>query len=143
MNKLGIILVLTMILLTTFWVWMIIGPQQKQSDQAQPILLTKQSDDRGDVIVVVTPIILKQRQEAKFDVALDTHSVELSYDLLTVSSLNDDKGNSLKPLSWSGGTGGHHLKGQLVFPPLSAKAKSVKLVIAGISGFDWKFIWNL
>lgn len=143
MNKLGIILILTMLTLTGFWVWTVMGQSQTQKSRVQEKLLTKQSDERGGVTVAAEPIFLEAGKEASFKIVLDTHNVELDYDLLKVSTLSDEKGNSFKPLSWSGGSGGHHLKGDLVFPAFPAKAKLVQLLIAGISGFDRRFIWNL
>jgi len=143
MNKLGIILVVIMITLVGMWVWVVINPNQTSQSEVKSKVLSEQSDDQGQVTVDVTPVFLEPGKETKFSVTLNTHTVELSYDLLTVSNLADDKGNNLKPISWSGGSGGHHLVGELVFPSLSTKAKSVQLTIANISGFDRKFRWEL
>lgn len=143
MKKLGVFLILTMIVLTGFWVWSILDSSQPPKGQPQQKQLTKQSDNQGEVIVEVIPILLEKGLEARFKVLLDTHTIELSYDLSQAASLRDDLGNSLKSLSWSGGSGGHHLDGELVFPDISEKAKFVELTITGISGFDRRFKWNL
>ena len=143
MKSLGIILVLILITLTGLWVWAIAGPKQTPQEKVQQKSFTAQSSDRGEVSIEVTPVVLEPEKEAKFNLVFNTHTVELDYDLLKASSLSDDKGNIIKPISWSGGSGGHHLNGELVFPSLSAKAKSAKLIIVSISGFDRSFIWNL
>lgn len=143
MKKMGIILLLILVVLVGLWVWVMISPNQISKEQVQQKTFTKQSDDQGEVIVEVTPISLDAGKEVKFRVALDTHSVELAYDLMKTSKLVDDKGQSLVPFSWNGGSGGHHLNGELVFPSLATETKSAQLVIANISGFDRRFIWNL
>ncbi len=143
MKKLGIFLILMMIVLTFFWVWSVLDFRQPQKEQPQQKQSTKQSDNQGEVIVEVVPISLQKGSDAKFKVLLDTHTVELDYDLLGSASLKDDLGNNLKPLSWSGGSGGHHLNGELIFPAVSEKAKFVELTITNISGFDRRFKWKL
>lgn len=143
MKILGIFLVLVLVILVGSWAWIMIGANQVSQGTVKQKEFLKQSDDRGDVNVEVGPISLGAGKEVRFKVVLETHSVELNYDLLKISSLSDDKGNSLKPLSWSGGSGGHHLSGELIFPGLASKAKSAELLIANISGFDRSFRWNL
>lgn len=143
MKKLGTVLLLMSVVLVGSWIWMVVSSAEPALDQVQQKTLIRQSNDQGEVIVEVTPVVLKPGKEARFEVSLNTHTIELDYDLLKVSSISDDKGNKLSPLSWSGGSGGHHLTGELVFPSLSGKAKSVQLVIADISGFNRSFIWNL
>lgn len=153
MKNFGIIMVLILITLTGLWVWAVVGPNQTPQERIQQKLFsegkqsndlfTKQSNDQGDVIVEAVPVSLEPEKEAVFQVTFNTHSVELAYDLMKVSKLVDDKGNNLAPISWSGGSGGHHLNGELVFPSISAKAKSAQLIIANISGFDRSFVWNL
>lgn len=143
MKILGIFLVLILVILIGSWVWIVTGVNQASQGAVKQKEFLKQSDDQGEVIVEATPIFLEPGKEVRFKVVLDTHSVELSYDLLKAASLSDDRGNKLTPISWNGGSGGHHLNGELVFPALSAKAKSAELVIVNISGFDRSFIWNL
>lgn len=143
MKKMGIILVIIFTILVGLWIWVLSGSNQIFQNEIKPKAFSPQFDDRGQVTVDITPLSLELGKEAKFKVVLDTHSVELSYDLLRVSSLRDDKDSNFKPLSWGGGSGGHHLTGELVFPGLSAKTKSVELIILNISGFDRRFTWNL
>ena len=102
----------------------------------------EQVSDQGDVAIKVKPLSLKSGSEVKFQLSLDTHSVELNYDLVEKSSLTDDQGRTLKPISWDGGSGGHHLSGKLVFPDTD-KVKTLELVISGIDGVDRKFKWEI
>ncbi|MDP3948170.1 MAG: hypothetical protein Q8P87_00495 [bacterium] len=143
MNNLGRALVLMFIVLVGLWLWAVVDSKQTSPEVIQKELLTKQSSDQGEVSVEVTPVVLEPGREVKFNVVFSTHSVELDYDLLKVSSLSDDKDNSLTPISWSGGSGGHHLNGELVFSSIAGKAKSVELKIINISGFDRNFRWNI
>ncbi len=69
----------------------------------------------------------------KFDVKLDTHSVELNYDLVQITYLRDAGGNISLPGTWTGGNGRHHLSGLLSFPPFDDQS-SFELVFQGVSG---------
>lgn len=104
---------------------------------------TKQENQEADVAVEVTPLKLSSKESPEFDIVLDTHSVNLDKSLKDISVLEDDKGNMYSPISWSGGIGGHHIEGNLVFPSLSKDAKSVKLTIKQIGGVDRIFNWVL
>ena len=97
---------------------------------------------RSDVTVEVTPRVSLGR--GHFDVKFTTHSVDLDFNLVERSSLVSASGEKLKPLSWDGGQGGHHLSGTLKFPPFSRELKSMKLVLTNISSvkeriFEWSF----
>lgn len=100
-----------------------------------------QVNSQGDVGVAVTPLSLS-KDSTKFKVVLTTHSVDLDYDLKEASVLVTAE-KEYKALSWSGGRGGHHLEGTLVFPSFSKEAKAVKLVIRGIEGVDRSFEWKM
>jgi len=78
-----------------------------------------------------------------FNLKFTTHSIELDYDIKALSTLSDDKANMYKPLSWTGGRGGHHIEGELIFPKISQDAKSVKLIISKINGQNRIFEWKL
>src|SRR3970282_1973076 len=69
------------------------------------------TDNQGEVTVEVTPKNVSTRSETTFQVTLNTHSVALDLDLVKISKLIDDQGNTYQPLSWDGGSGGHHLSG--------------------------------
>lgn len=66
-----------------------------------------------------------------FEVSLNTHSVALDYDLTNLSVLKDSRGNVYKPLSWTGGSGGHHVSGVLQFPK-GAAAGTLELLIKDV-----------
>lgn len=102
-----------------------------------------QTNSEGEVTVEVTPISLSKDSNVQFKMVLNTHSVALDKDLKEVSILTDDNGQEYKPISWSGGVGGHHLEGILIFPPLSKETKSVKLTISGIANVNRVFEWIL
>ncbi len=102
-----------------------------------------QQNQEAEVTVKVTPLKLFSKENPEFDIILDTHSVNLDKLLKDISVLEDDKGNIYNPISWSGGTGGHHIEGKLVFQSLSEGAKSVRLTIKGIGGVDRIFRWSL
>ena len=103
----------------------------------------KQQNQEAEVTVEVTPLKLSSKENAEFNVVFDTHSVNLDKSLKEISVLEDDKGNIYNPISWSGGIGGHHIEGNLLFPPFSKDAKSAKLTIKQIGGVDRIFKWNL
>jgi hypothetical protein len=72
------------------------------------------------VTIAVTPN-LKAGMGPEFKVVMDTHSQDLSDDLLKNAVLLDSAGNRYAPTVWDGaGPGGHHREGVLRFPPLSA-----------------------
>lgn len=101
-----------------------------------------QTNDLGEVNISVKPITLETGKEAVFEVVLDTHSVPLDFDLVKISKLADGEGNVYQPVSWTGGTGGHHLSGNLSFPPIP-KTKFIELSIFGINNIDRNFKWEL
>ncbi len=103
----------------------------------------KQQNQEAEVTVEVTPLKLSSKENTEFDIVLDTHSVSLDKSLKDISELEDNKGNIYNPISWSGGTGGHHLEGNLIFPPFSKDAESVKLTIKQVGGVDRIFNWAL
>ena len=103
----------------------------------------KQENQEANVTVEVTPLKLSSKENPEFNIVLDTHSVNLDKPLKDISVLEDDKGNIYSPISWSGGTGGHHLEGNLVFPAFSQEAKSFTLTIKQIGGADRIFKWDL
>ena len=86
-----------------------------------------------------------------FDIALDTHSVDLDgIDLLQLAVLRVD-GVEVQPVSWDAPKGGHHREGTLAFPEKSADGRtligadttSVELVIRDVAGVaERAYQWN-
>lgn len=114
--------------------------QQNKSDKT----LDAKIDEQNSITVIVTPIdISPQSQEWKFDVGMNTHSVELDQDLKQITVLIDENGKEYKPLRWEGAeAGGHHREGVLIFNSIKPMPKSIKLRIFGLGGdierfFPW------
>jgi len=126
---------------------LIIG-QTNQVDQ-QTNSLDKwetKTDEQASVTVSVTPTdIFPQSKEWKFNVVMDTHSVELNQDLVKSAVLADDQGKEYKPLSWNGSEpGGHHREGVLIWNAIEPTPKSVEIKIKDISEIpERSFKWDL
>ncbi len=103
------------------------------------------TDDQASVTVVVTPLDLSpQSTEWKFDIGMNTHSVELDQDMTKIVVLVDDQGKEYAPINWEGPTGGHHREGVLSFAQINPAPKSVEIKIKDIGGIaERSFVWNL
>lgn len=99
----------------------------------------------GGVTVTATYLNPRSDEEARFDVAMNTHSVDLDgYDLKALSLLRDDAGKEQKALRVENEGSGHHRRTTLVFPKPSTKAKRLELVIKDIAGVKARsFSWDL
>ncbi len=103
------------------------------------------TDEQANVTVVITPLDLStESAEWKFDVVMNTHSVELDQDIVKAATLIDNPGEEYKPLRWEGAEpGGHHREGTLVFAPIKPYPQHLSLIIKGIGGKDRSFAWIL
>lgn len=108
------------------------------------------TDSQGAVTVKITPLNLdKPGDTLKFDVAMDTHSVDLSMDLTTLATLTTDTGLTIQASKWEAPGGGHHAEGSLSFPALKDGksildgAKKLTLTITGIDNASRMFTWDL
>ena len=103
------------------------------------------SNRENRVRVDVVPVQLEFGKSVKFEIRMNTHSGDLSQDLVSASSLKDDSGREYRPAEWQGSPpGGHHRKGVLEFPALNGNTKSVTLVIRGVANVPERiFKWNL
>ena len=94
--------------------------------------LAAQKDTANGVTVAVTPGSLAA--DAKlwdFAVVFDTHSQDLSDDVVKGATLIDNRGNEFRPLRWEGAApGGHHREGVLKFSAISPRPQAVELRIA-------------
>lgn len=114
----------------------------QQTNEAQK--WKTKTDDQANVTVVVTPLDLyPQSAEWKFDIEMNTHSVELDQDMTKVTVLVDDQGTEYQPLKWDGSTGGHHREGVLTFNQVSPISKSIELKILDVGGVARSFTWQL
>ena len=115
------------------------------SDQA-----LARTDAQGAVEFTVTPLNLTTPGATlDFDVSMNTHSVDVSWDLAAQSRLKTDTGLEVKGLSWPVG-GGHHYEGQLTFPAKIADgqallegAKTLTLIIRNTDVAERMFVWEL
>ncbi len=107
-------------------------------------------DSQGAVEFAVTPLNLTAPGETlDFDISLNTHSVDLSWNLAAQSILTTDTGLEVKGSSWPVG-GGHHYEGTLTFPaktadgkPLLDDVKKLTLTIQEAGAASRVFEWDL
>jgi hypothetical protein len=111
--------------------------------------LTK-SDAQGAITVEIKPMNLdKPGDTLIFDVAMDTHSVDLSMDLAQLAVLTTDTGKTIQAIRWDGPRGGHHVEGKLSFPTtLDGKnlldgARSITIIIKDVDSPARTFIWQI
>ena len=100
--------------------------------QAGPTATTTQSSiDRGVTLKVTPKSIGLQETRWEFSVVLDTHSADISDDLVQSATLTTDDGRTLKPTSWTGaGPDGHHREGVLAFDVAAPRPTTIELRIA-------------
>jgi hypothetical protein len=126
----------TIIIMAVFGVWI--------SFYSNAVAFDIQTNDENSVRVDVKPVALITGKPAVFEIRLNTHSVNLSYNMTEISTLQDSEGRIYKAIEWKGSPlGGHHRRGMIEFPKLEGTPQSVKLVIRGIAGvsersFEWK-----
>ena len=114
-----------------------------QSLAAAPALTRTHSG--GGVTAKVTYLNPQSTEDARFEISLDTHSVDLdSYDLKALSSLRDDAGKVYQPTKAENKGSGHHRQLVLVFPKPALGNKRLELVIKDIAGVkERSFVWDL
>jgi hypothetical protein len=108
------------------------------------------TDSQGAVEFVVEPINLDVAGETlDFTVSMNTHSVNVGWDLAALSSLETDTGLTVDGLSWPVG-GGHHYGGTLSFPRTTSSgddllegAASLRLIIRDTDVPERVFTWEL
>lgn len=105
--------------------------------------LEPQLVEMGAVTVKLTPVQLEPNKEVVFNLELNTHSVELAYDYTKIMKMYDQSGNNYLVKEWTGGNGGHHLSGQLIFEGLKDGVNSVILDIEEIDDQSSSFSWDL
>ena len=102
----------------------------------EPQALDTQVDEKDFITVSVTPLsIFEKGENWDFEISLDTHSGDLTVDLLQDSILVDAEGQEFKPLNWDGDpAGGHHFSGVLSFNPLDSEYATLKIANVSESG---------
>lgn len=106
--------------------------------------LTRTHSGAG-VTVKVTYLNPKETESVRFEVVLDTHSVNLDgYDLKTLALLRDETGKELQPTQVENKGSGHHREFFLTFPKPSDGANRLELVIKNIARVKERpFRWEL
>ena len=119
-----------------------------QTNQTEQQKVTREkwetkTEEQASVTVVVTPLDLSpQSKEWKFDIGMNTHSVELDQNMTKIVVLLDDQGKEYKPLRWEGAeAGGHHREGVLIFNKITPIPKSLRLKIFDVGGVVRIFAW--
>lgn len=153
------------LLLTLTLILVACAPSQASTDQTapQPASVSTRSvpsladasdltrsDQQGAVTVNVTPLNLNNpSDQLEFDVALETHSVDLSMDLATLATLTTDTGISTQATKWDAPRGGHHVSGKLIFPAtkdgksILEGASKLTLTITNVDAPSRVFEWAL
>ena len=85
----------------------------------------------GEVTVTVTPVRIDERG-AEFDVAFDTHSVDLDLDVAAGAALIVDGDDWPDPVWEGAGAGGHHREGTLRFAADGTPSGEAVLTIRGL-----------
>ncbi len=124
------------------------SPSNQPDDTAEVSTSQKwetKPDDQASVTVVVTPLDLSsQSKEWKFDIGMNTHSVELDQDMTKVAVLVDDQGKEYPAATWQGpGGGGHHREGVLTFNSIAPYPQHLTLKIKDIGAVERVFSWTL
>ena len=100
--------------------------------QTVPNAATTQSSTASSVTLKVTPkSIGSQETRWEFSVVLDTHSADISDDLVQSATLSTGDGRTLKPSNWVETVpGGHHREGVLAFDVAAPRPTTFELRIA-------------
>ncbi len=117
---------------------------------AAPAQDLARTDEQGAVTVEVTPLDLNNAAQAlDFEVAMNTHSVDLGMDLAALATLTTDTGHTARATTWDAPKGGHHVSGRLSFPasadgaPLLKGAKKLTLTLQNLDAPERTFTWDL
>ncbi len=116
--------------------------ENRYNQEADSKYQTK-TDDQANVTIDVTPDLGLERQENIFELSFNTHSVDLNFDFQKIIILRDDLGNIYQAQNWTGGQGGHHLSGEIIFPALNEDAKTIEMEINGVGGVKRVFKWDI
>ncbi len=107
-------------------------------------------DSQGPVSIQLTPIKMEVGGASlEFDVAMNTHSVDLSMDLASLATLSTDAGAKVTATRWTGSPGGHHVRGVLDFPgsyagkPILDGALLLTVTIVDVAAPVRVFEWEL
>jgi hypothetical protein len=119
-------------------------------DSATQFDSAMRTDEQGAIIFEVTPLNFNAPADTvEFDIALTTHSIDLSMDLAILATLATDTGVTVQATLWDAPRGGHHVEGKLIFPA-SVDGKSIldgatklTLTIVDVDAPSRVFEWSL
>jgi len=99
----------------------------------------------GGVSVAVTYANPRAGEPPRFQVTLNTHSVDLDgYNFKTLALLRDEAGKTYAPTKVENQGGGHHRQVVMTFPKVSEGTKRVEVIIKDIAGIKERtFRWNI
>ena len=99
----------------------------------------------GGITAKATFLNPKGADDPRFQVVLDTHSVNLdAYDFKNIAVLRDDAGKSYVPVAAENKGSGHHREVIVSFPKISPESKRIELIIKDVAGVKERtFVWNL
>lgn len=118
--------------------------QESSAETVKNTWETKTSEEPPITIAVTPRELSAQSIEWKFNIGMNTHSVELDQDMIQSVALVDDKGNAYRPTAWEGPIGGHHREGVLIFAPITPLPEYIELRIKDIGGVPLRTLrWNL
>jgi hypothetical protein len=108
------------------------------------------SDDQGAVEFVVEPLNLNGSGDTlDFSISMNTHSVDVGWDLAALATLETDAGVKVGAAAWPIGSG-HHYGGTLSFPRVVANGDEVlagasvmRLVLRDTDVPERVFTWEL
>ncbi len=93
-----------------------------------------QTSEGGQVTVLATWV--GAPAEARFDIQLDTHSVDLDALDLADATLRNERGETLAARPWAAPEGGHHREGALTFGGEASRflagTRWIELVLVGV-----------
>jgi len=88
------------------------------------------SSEKGVTVTVKPGSFVGDAKTWNFEIVLDTHSQDLSDDLVKSAVLVDGEGREYAPTGWDGAApGGHHREGVLRFNPVSPPPQAIELQI--------------
>lgn len=98
----------------------------------------------GGVTARATYLNPKSSDEPRFQIALDTHSVNLDgYDLKAAAVLRDDTGKTYAPASVESKGSGHHREAIVAFPKVDRGVKKIELLLNDLAGVkERRFAWD-
>jgi len=128
----------------------IISTQSSLAATASAVLDVPRTDSQGDVEFVITPLNLAAPDGMiSFEIAMNSQTVDLVWDLAALSVLKTDTGLEVNGLQWPV-SNSRHFHGTLSFPAetsdgksLLAGAKSLMLTIRAAGANERVFVWPL